>query len=538
MRSDKLNIFLSFIASAVLLASCTKSLDEVPLNQITDATYWNQSSDAVLFVTNLYTVLPDQNFVYYEGMSDNGISNDPTTRRFGNSTQDASISSKEWAWSPIRQVYEYFANVGKIPNMDTALRRRLDGEVYFVLAYRYFIMATLYRDIPLVTKLYAQPSESDIPVSPHAVVIDSVLQWLNNAAADLPLSYSGSDLGRATQGAALALKSRVFLYEGRWADAVTAAQAVINLKQYSLYPDYYGFFQKDGNYSSEDILSRGYTLGNNTQNGLQSILGSQTLMNGRNILDPTSDLVNDYESSNGYYPYTKDPAYSSTHPFDNRDPRLTATVLYPGVVFPYPEFPDLNQYDPFNNSGDRMGGDLGSMSGFSWCKNVDHYDYLRNGANNWKSFRYGEVLLNFAEAQNEVSGPSADVLAALDLLRARAKMPSTTATFAVNGWSMDQPTLRTFIRHERRIELAGEGLRYFDILRWKAGEQLLSGPIYTIDASAGIAAISTAGGKTNTWPKTLIETRYFNNPKFYVWPLPQSAIDASQGILLQNPLWK
>jgi len=538
MRPYKLNIFLSLIACMGLFASCTKSLNEVPLNQITDATYWNQSSDAVLFVTNLYTVLPDQNFVYYEGMSDNGISNDPNTRRFGNSTQDATISSKEWAWSPIRQAYEYFANVGKIPNMDTALRRRLDGEVYFVLAYRYFIMAALYGDIPLVTKVYIQPSESDIPVSKHAVVIDSVLQWLDNAAADLPLSYSGSDLGRITKGAALALKSRVYLFEGRWAEAVTASQAVIGLKQYSLYPDYYGFFQKDGNYSSEDILSRGYSLGNNTQNSLQSILGSQTLMNGRNILDPTSDLVNDYESKNGYYPYTKDPAFSATHPFDNRDPRLTATILYPGVIFPYPEFPDLNQYDPFNSSGDRIGGDLGSMSGYSWCKNVDHYDYLRNGANNWKSFRYGEVLLNFAEAQNEAAGPSAEVIAALDSIRARAKMPSTAATFSINGWSMDQSTLRTFIRHERRIELAGEGLRYFDILRWKAGEQVLSGAIYTIDASAGIAAISTAGGKINKWPKTLIETRYFNNPKFYVWPLPQSAIDASQGVLVQNPLWK
>src|SRR5882757_1717868 len=151
----------------LLLSACSKSLNEVPLNQITDATYWNQSSDAVMFVTNLYTVLPDQNFVYYEGMSDNGISNDPTTRRFGNSTQDATISSKEWTYTPIRQAYEYFANVGKIPDMDTALENRLNGEVYFVLAYRYFIMASLYGDVPLVTKLYENTDESNIPATPH-----------------------------------------------------------------------------------------------------------------------------------------------------------------------------------------------------------------------------------------------------------------------------------------------------------------------------------------------------------------------------------
>jgi hypothetical protein len=407
-----------------------------------------------------------------------------------------------------------------------------------VLAYRYFIMATLFGDVPLVTQLYTDPATSNIPVTPHAVVIDSVIQWLNKAVAVLPLSYSGADVGRATKGAALALEARVYLYQGQWAQAAAAAQAVMSLNVYNLYPDYYGFFQKDGNYSSEDIQSYGYTLGSGTQNSLRAILGSQNLMNGRNILDPTSELVNDYESKNGYYPYTNDPAYSPTHQFDNRDPRLTATVLYPGVIFPYPQFSYNNQYDPFNSSGDRMGGDLGSMSGFSWCKNVDHYDYLRNGVNNWKSFRYGEVLLNYAEAQNEVSGPSASVLAALDSIRARAHMPSTAQTFAVNNWTMNQSSLRTFIRHERRIELAGEGLRYFDILRWKIGEQVLNGPIYTVDASAGIAAIDTAGGKRNVWPKTLIETRYFNNPKFYVWPIPQSAIDQSNGVLGQNPLWK
>jgi hypothetical protein len=185
-----------------------------------------------------------------------------------------------------------------------------------------------------------------------------------------------------------------------------------------------------------------------------------------------------------------------------------------------------------------MGGDLGSMSGFSWCKDVDHYNYLINGANNWKSFRYGEVLLNYAEAQNEAAGPSSGVLAALDSVRARAHMPSTVQTFAINGWSMDQSTLRTFIRHERRIELAGEGLRYFDILRWQIGTTVLNTTIYTIDASASIAAIDTTGGKINVWPKTKIETRYFNNPKFYVWPIPQSAIDASGGVLVQNALWK
>src|SRR3954470_8259237 len=105
--------------------ACKKTfLDEHPLNQITDATYWTQPDDAVQFVTNLYKSLPTASFVYYEGMSDNGVSNNTTTRRFGNSTEDATISDREWTYTPIRQAYEYFANVGKVPGMDAALRSR------------------------------------------------------------------------------------------------------------------------------------------------------------------------------------------------------------------------------------------------------------------------------------------------------------------------------------------------------------------------------------------------------------------------------
>ena len=519
-------------------AGCKKNLlDQHPLNQITDETYWQSSDDAVMFAARMYTYLPQDNFVYYEGMSDNGISNDPTTRRFGNSTQDATQSGKEWSYEPMRQAFSFFAHVDQVPGMDAALKARLIGEVKFVLAYRYFIMTTLYGDVPFVNSLITDPNAADIPKTRKADINKSIVQWLDEAAAALPVTYSGADLGRATKGAALALKARLYLYNGQYAEAAAAAKVVMDMNQYQLYPDYYAFFQKDGDYSSEDILSFGYTLTVH-QNSLRDILGSQALMNGRNILDPTAELVADYESKRGYYPYTSDPAYVATDPFNNRDPRLRESILCPGDIFAYPQFPNINQYDPFNNAGDRIGGDLGSRSGFSWAKNVDHYDYVRSGTNNWKSFRYGEVLLNFAEAQNEVSGPSAEVIAALDLIRKRANMPTVATTFAVNGWAMNQNALRGFIRHERRIELAGEGLRYFDILRWRIGEQVMQGHIYTVDASAGIAAISTASGHINKYPKSVIETRYFNNSKFYVWPIPQSAVDASKGVLTQNPLWK
>jgi len=534
----KLTQLFGTLIFCTVLGACQKNmLDQTPLNQITDDTYWQSPEDANMFATRMYTFMPQDNFVYYEGMSDNGISNDPTTRRFGNSTQDPTISGKEWNYSPIRQAFSFFENVNKVAGMDPTLKKRLIAEVKFVLAYRYFIMATLYGDIPLVNSLIKDPNTADIPKTTKSEIIKQVNTWLDEAAADLPQSYSGVDLGRATKGAALALKTRVCLYNNQFADAIAAAKQIMDLKIYGLYPNYYNFFQKDGDYSTEDIWSFGYAL-SVKQNSLRDILGSQALMNGRNIVGPTAELVNDYESKNGYYPYTKDPVYKATDPFANRDPRLRETILCPGDIFAYPFFSTINQFDPFNNAGDRIGGDLGSRAGFSWSKNVDRYDYVRSGTNNWKAFRYGEVLLNYVEAQNELTGPSSEIIAALDQIRARAGMPSVEASFKLNGWTINQSTLRDFIRHERRIELAGEGLRYFDILRWKIGEKVLQGPIYTVDAPEGISSISTANGNINKYSKRVVETRYFNNPKFYVWPIPQSAIDASRGILLQHTLWK
>jgi hypothetical protein len=533
-----ISLFAGLLTAMVLLAGCKKNLlDQTPLNQITDETYWQSADDATMFATRMYTYMPQDNFVYYEGMSDNGISNNTTTRRFGNSTQDATISGKEWSYTPMRQAFSFFANVDKVPDMDMTLKKRLIAEVKFVLAYRYFIMTALYGDVPLVTSLVTDPNAADIPKTAKSEIQKQEIKWLDEAIADLPLNYSGADRGRATRGAAMALKSRIYLYAGDYANAAAAAKAVIDLGIYKLYPNYFDFFQKDGDYSSEDIWSFGYTL-SVKQNSLRDILGSQALMNGRNIMDPTAELVNDYESKNGYYPYTKDPAYQPADPYNNRDPRLRQTVLCPGDIYPYPYFPNINQYDPFNNAGDRIGGDLGSRSGYSWCKSVDRYDYVRSGTNNWKAFRYGEVLLNYAEALNEAGGSSVEVIATLDQLRSRAGMPGIAQTFLINGLNVNQASLRSFIRHERRIELAGEGLRYFDILRWRIGEQVLQGPIYTVDASAGINNISTANGRINKYPKTVIEQRFFNNPKFYQWPIPQSAIDNSKGVLTQNPFWK
>jgi len=527
-----------------LLSACTKDfLDRSPLDQYSDETYWTTPQDAIKFASRVYEFMPTADFfVCYEGMSDNAFSK---TASWGNTLRNAQLIGNstfvvttgnlgdEWQYGQVRHCFEFFQNIDKVPDLDETLKKRLVGEVKVALAYRYFMMATLYRDVPLVMKVFTDIKESDVPQDKKAAVIAQVLKWLDEAAPDLPAAYSGDDKGRFTKGAALALKARVLLYNGDYANAAAAAKAVMDLNVYSLYPDYYNLFQQEGDYSPEDIMSFIHVK-EIKANGLRDILGVNSVCTGTLYLNPLPALVDDYESAAGYYPYTKDPAYDVHAPYNNRDPRLNATIYYPGSTLP-----NNKVYDPFNNTLDKIGGDKATYTGYAFKKMFDktESEARDNGGNDWKILRYAEVLLTYAEAANEATGPGAAVISAIDQIRTRAHMPTVAATFALNGWTINQETMRTFIRHERRIELAGEGHRYFDILRWRIGQQVLKGPIYTLDASQGLTAIDASNGKTNKYPKTKLEERYFNSDKFYVWPVPQSILDQARN-LQQQPEWK
>ncbi|GAA0525427.1 RagB/SusD family nutrient uptake outer membrane protein [Chitinophaga japonensis] len=534
-------ILLSFIC---LLNACSRDfLDRAPLDDYSDETYWTTEQDAVKFASRIYEFMPSADFfVCYEGMSDNAFSK---TASWGNTLRNAQLIGNstfvvttgslgdEWKYDQVRHCFEFLEQVDKVPDMNEDLKKRLVAEVKVALAYRYFMMTMLYRDVPLVMKVFTSVAESDVPKEDKAAVVAQVLQWLDEAAPDLLLTYAGDDRGRFTQGAALALKARVLLYNGRYPEAAAAAKSVMDLDAYALYPDYYNLFQMEGDYSSEDVISFIHVK-ETKPNGLRDIAGVNSVSGGTLYLNPLPSLVDDYESANGYYPFTGDPAYDPHAPYHNRDPRLGATVYYPGSILA-----NNKKYDPINSPLDKIGGDKATYTGYAFRKIFDktELEVRDNGGNDWKILRYAEVLLTYAEAANEATGPSAAVIAAIDEVRSRAHMPGVNETFAINGWTLNQSTLRTFIRHERRIELAGEGHRYFDILRWKIGQQVLQGPIYTLDASQGLADIDNTNGNTNKFPKTKLEDRYFNNDKFYVWPIPQSILDQARN-LQQQPEWR
>jgi hypothetical protein len=368
--------------------------------------------------------------------------------------------------------------------------------------------------------------------------LDYALAELDTAAAGLPLDNSDSwKVGRATKGAALALKSRLALYAasplynaGTWEDAVKAAQAVIGLNKYSLYQGGYGNLFLDAN-NSETIFARYYTKGANhthleIANGPNGYGGW-----GGNL--PLQNLVDDYEMNNGK-PIT-DPAsgYDPSNPYVNRDNRFYATILYNGASY---RGEIVQTYTPGGkDSKDGPDNWNTSKTGYYLKKFMNDNYPLQNpwgnaGFQPWYYFRYAEILLNFAEAANEAYGPdvtpagsSMTARTAVNMIRERASvdMPDLPA-------GMSQDAFRDAVRYERRVELAFEEHRFYDVRRWKIADSTENKP------AEGIIISKDANGNFTYTPKVALDGRAFYVQHYWL-PIPRTEIQASGNKLEQNP---
>lgn len=491
------------------LMSCSDFLETPPLANPSDATFWTSYDRAEMWVNNAYKDLPGWQDYSFEPMSDNsagpgrGNCNLVANGTFESTTN---IVSYKWGYTYIRHCLELLNKLEIIPNLTAEEKNNLAGQARFIIAMRYFEMITLYRDVPLVTSVLSM-DESDIEKSPKEEVLKYLLEQLNLAIDELPVSWPASDAGRATKGAALALKARVLLYNERWSEAAEAAKGVMDLNAYELHPNYDELFLTAfNNQTKEVILARQYAENLETHtmcfaHGFYTIGGSSLSM-------PLPDLVNSYECSDGL-PITESSLFDPQNPWENRDPRFKMNF-----IVPFETFAGVT-YDPINNQHDG----LAAKTYVYFRKYIgDMYTQQRSMWVNWIIFRYADVLLMYAEAKNEASGPDASIYDALDLVRKRAGMPVVDR----NRYNT-QDKLREFIRNERRVELAGEGLRYYDILRWRIAEKVLNKEIVSYEIPGVL-------------PLKIIETRVFNPNKHYVWPLPQSAIDKAKN-LVQHSEW-
>ncbi|HEY4155591.1 MAG TPA: RagB/SusD family nutrient uptake outer membrane protein [Puia sp.] len=503
----------------MLFSNCNKSLlNTSPNNKYVESNFWETEAAAQAGLAGCYGVLNstgmfggDATPLFEETASPNAYnySNTEGFNSIAEGLQSASSSGiipDRWkaCYSGIGRCNTFLVKVNEV-EMDDALKTRMKAEAYFLRALYYFTLQNYYGGVPLVLNPPDRVSESDLPRTDREAVISQINSDLDSAAAALPLKYSGGDLGRATKGAALALKARVALFEAsplfntgndmaRWQTAADAAQAVIDLSAgagYGLFPDYRSLFLPANENNQEVIFDVQFIypdLGNSFD-----LIDKQYNTNA-----PLLDMADAYDMSNGL-PIT-DPAsgYDPANPYANRDPRLYQTIVYPGDTFMTVKVTPsrfaitgfgLKKYSIYDKGAPPAG-----MSDLKAGQSETNYIILR----------YADVLLMYAEAKNEASGPDATVYDAINQVRERAGMPDITGTH-----SRDE--LREIIRHERRVEFAGEGTYYNDIRRWKTAEQVLNATIYTYDHSA-------------------IETRKFLPERDYWWPVPQTQLDLNPNL--------
>ena len=409
----------------------------------------------------------------------------------------------------------------------------------------HFNLTKWYGDVPLVTNDITPDQAKVIARTPKATVVAFVLSELNAIIPALPSKdqLSSSQNGRITKGAALALEARVLLYQGnRMADVVTVCQQLINNQtvngSYSLNASYTDLFSDKvvNKTNNETMLSVQYVPTIITWSDFWDF--APLSVGGRvNAMAPTQELVDDYVMLNGAGITDAGSGYDINNPYANRDPRLTATVVYDGykwnseggangstkTIYIKPgSDPSDSPANP-NGPDEYVGGrQSSSPTGYYWRKYFDPNAQVNYVSGlNLHLFRYAEILLDYAEAENSLGQMNATIWnGTIGALRARAGFTDPAAlAYPTTG------NMTTIIRRERRAELALEGLRIDDIRRWQTAQTVLNGYAHGAQFS---------GDATTDNGFIRAQKREFNPARDYVWPIPANDVSLDKN-LTQNP---
>lgn len=546
----RLKSYIIIGVAAMVATSCSDFLNTAPYDALSPSTTWQTEEDAQKFLVGCYGGDNDQvpgwedgaTLLYLDCASDfsyNNFSWEGYTP-LGNGTLTASNSgSSFYDFSVIRRCNTFMENIEAISFKDQAVKKDLIAQVRTIRAYRYFIMNWFYGGVPIISN-YTTSDEAKVPRNTEAEVRAYIEKELDECTPDL--NKTPSARGRIAQGTALAIRMREALYYGDWATAKDRAQKIIDLKQYDLEPSYTNLFNVNGQDSKEVIAAVQYipnvkalgTIGqlyNNGDGGWSSIV-------------PTQKLVDAYEMKSGLTKEEAGSGYDPTHPYANRDPRMAFSVLYPGCNYTKDDgsvaiFNTLDKMiNGANNPNYMTAADNSSKTGLTWAK---YLEPMNQYIDIWSSnacpimFRYAEVLLAYAEAENELMGPSTDVYQKINRVRNRVKMPDVDQTKYGS-----KETLRELIRRERAVEFAGEGLRRADLVRWKAAdgkllaEKEMNGTLERVmgtvnmDKSVDPTLRATINVNASAEDKK-VEDRVFK-PHFRYLPIPQGDRDKNPNL--------
>ena len=553
-----LKLFIITLILIPLFGSCDY-LDYNELDQYEKEDIFIEYSRVKAVLTSAYTYLPDD-FLSIDGAMRSSASDDAVhewdlsdIHKFNDGSWNSIVTLDDnWQhfYSGIR-VANVFLKEGTGLTFDdikyndnySELMRQYEYYPYearFLRAFYYFELAKRYKNVPLITEPLSSEAVNSLSPTSFDNLINFIVTECDDVSAHLLSTYvgfSGAETGRATKGAALALKARALLYAAsplhnttgdvnKWIDAAKASKAIIDefASTYSPLPSYANAVNQLN--SKETIFERRPASQVRTFEEANTAVG---FIGGNTGTCPTQNLVDSYEmQANGLGINEEGSGYDPANPYEGRDPRLAATVLYNGSTW------KTLPVEVWNGGLNGPPKPHTTKTGYylkKYLKENISLDPVNPGTDYhyWIIFRYAEVLLNYAEAMNEAYGPEVtgtaplDNMTALDavnIVRARASMPDFPT-------GMTKDAFRTKLRNERRVELAFEDHRFWDIRRWKIGNQTKE--IYGVNVTKNEL-------DEYTYTRKLVETRFWND-RMYLYPIPSTEYFINNN-LGQNPGWE
>lgn len=522
----------------IMLAGCG-DLDVVPTNKFTDDNYWTSPEKASSLLNMAYRQMNNPGWVFRdERLSDNlynGYGNDDVrVTSNGLATASTPLFNNVWGdiYAGIKTTHTFLGNVDRVGNMDENLRNRMKAEARFIRAFLYFQLTNWYGDVPFFTEDIDLATASTIAPTEQATIVAWIHDELDEIAEILPTrsEYADADRGRITSGAAMAFNARVALNFNDWQKVKECTEKLINDTKYgtyALFPNYQQQFFKINEYNEEIILDIQYVKDLRTWSEISVYVPFSLALVQFIQASPTQDLVDTYLMKDGSkWDETKDP-------YEGRDPRLdmtivrhNSTILEKGGTLAKTIDVDPNGSKATN---DYIGRENGTQTGYFYRKYYDPNPAAWTGGGTWEcninfiTMRYADVLLMHAEAMNELDQMTADVWnKTIRPLRVRAGFDNTP--LALDMPAGGKEALRQIIRDERRVELALEGQRIYDIRRWQIAGIVMNQPR------------RGAKFKLENGDRTYFSygNNSFNENRDYFWPIPRQQWTINQN-LGQNP---
>lgn len=568
----KINILLSSSIAALLLSSCNPILDREMMLTMTEKQALESYDVAQKRVNGLYTYLPN-GFSSVGGAMMAAASDEAeysvassSVHMFNNGSWNP-LNNPDNVWTyyyqGIRQATLFLETADQINmerykldpqnqadyEMRMANIERWKYEARFLRAYFYSELVKRYGGVPLANELMDMDTDyRNIPRNTLQECIDFIVDECGQVAPHLPAVYQASDMGRVTRGAALALKSRVLLYAASelfnnpvWAQGYER-QDLISLSGVDRQTRWENAAKAAGEVLwGADVAEAGYKLSGNYQSLFRSFSDNEIVLVRRNGYDnsfeksnypigadqatggtaPSGNLVDAYETTGGRTFSWKDPSMAA-RPYENRDPRFAATIMPNNSTF------QGRPVECWEGGADGPDKNNASKTGYYLLKYVDPELKLLQGQSaihSWIIIRLGEIYLNYAEAMNEAYGPDGKGIygksarEAVNEVRGRVGMPEVLAD--------SKEEMREKIRHERRVELAFEDHRFWDVRRWMTAPDDLNAPLKGVK-------VTRLSYNSFEYQSVEVESRSFKR-SMYFYPIPQNELNITGWP--QNPLW-